>query len=477
MICPNCGETIKDENLYCEKCGNEIYIVPDFEPEIEDNIKKSLQEMIQEVGQNTKQEKNQEEHEDLKKGNWNNRLLLLLCSAFALVLVILSLVGVIIQYQYNSVAYQINEAAECISKGKVEEAMAYYERAIELDEENISIRFQMAEIYKNLGNEISYIEQLLLITQSNNTTDNESEKAYNKIIQFYISKENYKEINELLLNCTNINILDANQNFLAKEPEFSYQEGVYAEIVPLKLSSNTKGTIYYTLDGTTPDSGSEIYTTPIFLETGKYIISAFFVNEYGISSEIVSKRYNIDVLKPVAPDVQVYSGEYIYPTMITVDVPEGYSVYYTTDGSVPSIHSVQYVNPIPMPIGKSNYKFIMYDPENVSGEITSREYELELQTEYTPQDASKIIVEAMMEKGKIYDYQGNNHEVEGRYKYGFQFALSIVDAGDFYVISEIYEDTAGVQNKTGTNYAVNVYSLEKYKLLTDEDENYLLEEF
>lgn len=58
------------------------------------------------------------------------------------------------------------------------------------------------------------------------------------------------------------------QSYLAKEPDFSYVEGDYAEVIPLKLSSNTSGTIYYTMDGSTPDESSEIYTAPLFLENG-----------------------------------------------------------------------------------------------------------------------------------------------------------------------------------------------------------------
>ena len=33
MKCPRCGSEIKDGRLFCEKCGEEIRIVQDFEPE------------------------------------------------------------------------------------------------------------------------------------------------------------------------------------------------------------------------------------------------------------------------------------------------------------------------------------------------------------------------------------------------------------------------------------------------------------
>ena len=38
MQCPNCKEELKDGNLYCEKCGYEIQMVPDFEPDVDGSI-------------------------------------------------------------------------------------------------------------------------------------------------------------------------------------------------------------------------------------------------------------------------------------------------------------------------------------------------------------------------------------------------------------------------------------------------------
>ena len=42
MNCPNCGHEMLRGHLYCEKCGMEIRIVPDFEPEIENSITEAL---------------------------------------------------------------------------------------------------------------------------------------------------------------------------------------------------------------------------------------------------------------------------------------------------------------------------------------------------------------------------------------------------------------------------------------------------
>ena len=45
MKCPNCGQEIQADHLYCEKCGMEIRIVPDFEPEIENSDGRGREEL------------------------------------------------------------------------------------------------------------------------------------------------------------------------------------------------------------------------------------------------------------------------------------------------------------------------------------------------------------------------------------------------------------------------------------------------
>ena len=42
MVCPKCGTLMEPEFLYCHNCGEEINIVPDFEPEIENSISEIL---------------------------------------------------------------------------------------------------------------------------------------------------------------------------------------------------------------------------------------------------------------------------------------------------------------------------------------------------------------------------------------------------------------------------------------------------
>ena len=49
MKCPDCGAEMAYGHLYCEKCGREIQIVPDFEPEIENSITETLSTVGEEI--------------------------------------------------------------------------------------------------------------------------------------------------------------------------------------------------------------------------------------------------------------------------------------------------------------------------------------------------------------------------------------------------------------------------------------------
>lgn len=475
MKCPKCGAELEEGHLYCEKCGEEIHIVPDFEPEIEYSIHETLSGIVEDVLAEVPKES------ELKKEKPAGKRKLILLAAVAVVCMLLvggivGIVNAVFRYRYNSSGYQISRAEACVASGDTEKAVQYYERAVELKPDEVSLRFSLAELYLTLGQEQAYTDCLAAVITSGYATEDEIENAYKKMIVFYRGKEDYASINTLLINTDNEDIRTAFQEYMAVPPEFSYQEGTYTTVVPLKLTSSIQGTIYYTLDGTIPDENSEIYTMPIFLETGRYEISAMFVNEYGIQSEVVAKTYVIDIIKPSAPEVDNYSGDYTTPTMITVQVPRDCDVYYTTDGTVPTEQSAQYTEPIPMPLGRSTFKFVCYNEEGVAGECTTRQFDLQLQTDFTVDMALARLMEIMIANGKVLDGTGAPAgSLSGRYLYTFQYALSIPSQGDFYVIYEIYEDLAGVQNRTGTNYAVNVYTQEYFTLSRDALGGYVLE--
>lgn len=252
------------------------------------------------------------------------------------------------------------------------------------------------------------------------------------------------------------------------EPEFSYVEGSYAEVIPLKLSSNTAGTIYYTMDGSKPTRNSQVYTAPLFLEAGEYTISAFFVNDYGIESEIVSKTYIINLSVPNAPEVDLYSGEYTEPTMIAVEGIEGCKIYYTTDESEPTQDSVPYTGPIPMPLGRTLFKFVNISEEGVPSEVTTRTYTLTLRDAIPTAQAVNRLVERLVEIGYLEDAEGHNKRQSGMLSYQFSSVLRIGGADDYYTIYEYYDDGTGMLSRTDKVFLVQVHTGEAAQLGYDE---------
>lgn len=84
-------------------------------------------------------------------------------------------------------------------------------------------------------------------------------------------------------------------------PQFSPAAGTYAAGQTLTITSGTSGaTIYYTLDGSTPSTGSTVYSAPISLPTATTVVKAFGVKSMLTDSSVQSGTYVV-VAVPTAP--------------------------------------------------------------------------------------------------------------------------------------------------------------------------------
>lgn len=122
--------------------------------------------------------------------------------------------------------------------------------------------------------------------------------------------------------------------------------------------------------------------------------------------------YTINLTVPDPPDVLVPSGDYQLPTMIEVQAPEDCAVYYTIDRSAPSADSLRYTEPIFMPLGRTNYKFIAISEQGVSSEVVSRSYRFELETEVTIDKAIRNVVQALFNRRVLSDLYGHSTEIQ-----------------------------------------------------------------
>lgn len=479
MKCPNCGAEMPVESLYCEQCGKDIHIVPDFEPEVELNIEQSISGIAEDI----KEEQDIKEERDITDWDREDEKLSLNSrgisgtAVFTVLTILICLIIVVVGvffYRYNSVTIQTEKAKKYLEQGQYDNAITYYQHVLKLTDNDISVRFKLAEVYFLKNDKVEYECLLREIVNDSHATKEQMENAYGKLIAIYRAKEGFESINELLLACNNREAIEAYQDYMAIPPEFSIQEGFYTSIQPLKLTAYGSGNIYYTLDGSIPNEDSEQYITPIILDEGQHTVRAFFVNEYGIASEVVTKTYQIEIDELSKPVVGTVSGEYSIPTLIEI-LENNDEVYYTADGSTPTLQSTLYTGPIHMPLGKSVYKFIRIEGGRKS-EVVERTYNLVLNTAYTVEDAVNRVVDYFIESGKIFGKDGGVYNSTDKYKYQFQYVVNINDEGHYYVISEILQSEDGTQTKTGNHFALDAYNGRFFKLLVDEDNNYTLVE-
>ena len=106
----------------------------------------------------------------------------------------------------------------------------------------------------------------------------------------------------------------------------------------LSLTSSTpNATIYYTTDGTTPTTNSTKYTGPITL-TQNCTVKAIAVAEGYENSAVASYTVNWFQVEPV-------SIEFVNLQVQMSTVTPNARIYYTLDGSTPTVNSMQYTGP------------------------------------------------------------------------------------------------------------------------------------
>lgn len=99
-----------------------------------------------------------------------------------------------------------------------------------------------------------------------------------------------------------------------------------------------KGDIYYTMDGTEPDSKSDIYTDPIPI-TEEATIKAIAISDEGAESEVATFAYTFaEQAQP--PVFSIKGGEVESGTTLTITSATADAViYYTTDGQIPTLNN------------------------------------------------------------------------------------------------------------------------------------------
>lgn len=510
MKCPNCGKEIPEGSLFCEYCAAEIKIVPEYETKVEEQISSGMEGVRKTLGTNTVEEDTNKEN--YGKGDsgrkrtlryFNSRPHLKIVCSFIIggIVAVVILIAVYFGTSLGGekdVSFYVGQAYDIASKGNYEQAAKEIDKALEeLEGEEESSSDSWAGLYLlkseyilKEGDAEEAANVALSILELDGLSEENEVDAYGQLIACYASLEEYSTIAELLSECSSETVIESYPQYVLYEPEFSAEEGEYEDLLTLELTDGGEGSIFYTLDGSEPTTSSSLYTSPIDLTEGTYIVSAVYINHFGLESDIVTKTYTIVSSIPDAPTIFPNSGTYAKQMTITASLSPGedeiagqdlsaqereegtaedsssgedeeeeaeetISIYYTTDGTDPTRESNLYTDPFAMPEGESVYRFAAINEDGVSSEVVERRYNYKITSVLSEEDGVNYILIALINRGEIVDTIGTLPGGTARFNFTYTGLEQIQNFGNFLMYTETLVDGEGNAAETGRVYAVN----------------------
>ncbi len=171
----------------------------------------------------------------------------------------------------------------------------------------------------------------------------------------------------------------------AATPTFSPAAGTYGSTQSVSLATTTGGaSIYYTTDGSTPTTGSTLYTGPISVAVTTTIKAIAVPSGPGLNSPVGTATYTISIAPVATPVFTPAAGVYTSPQTVSITSATGGAViHYTLDGSTPTSGSPVYSSPLSIGAGTTTVKAIAISG-GVSSSVASGVYTINLPTVTTP---------------------------------------------------------------------------------------------
>jgi alpha-tubulin suppressor-like RCC1 family protein len=136
-------------------------------------------------------------------------------------------------------------------------------------------------------------------------------------------------------------------------PSLNLPSGNYSSSQTLTITASSGEQLYYTTDGSAPTSSSTLYTGPISVTSTETVNVQAYLNGNPIGS-VVSATYNFTPVVVASPVVSITGGSYPAPFNVTVScATSGATIYYTTDGTIPTSSSSTVANNGTITIGQS----------------------------------------------------------------------------------------------------------------------------
>ena len=133
-------------------------------------------------------------------------------------------------------------------------------------------------------------------------------------------------------------------------PVFTPTAGTYSTDQSVSISDQSSGaTIHYTTDGSTPTAASSVYSSPIPVtgDGASVTVKAVATESGHKDSQVSAATYAINYAAVSIPNFDPAPGVYVGGLNVTIScATSGVTIYYTTDGSLPTTSSTVYTGPI-----------------------------------------------------------------------------------------------------------------------------------
>ena len=282
---------------------------------------------------------------------------------------IVTVLGILAGLFINSYAGKVYLGNRALRNGEYTKAEEYFQRAIGKDKKKAEGYAGLSKVY-TAQNDMNSAEKLFLDVIEEQP---ENVAVYEAAFEFYLDTKQPMGIPALFKDAKSI-VSEKLPDYVVHEPEFSLDDTeTYDDVQQLTLTSK-EGEIRYTTDGSMPDTQSTVFTEPIQLGEGSNVIKAIVVNKEGVPSQTSEKEFTVELPVEDAPAVSPSTGQYDSERLIEIKVPEGYTAYYTIDGTDPTTASTPYKDALKMPKGETLFKAILVTKSGRVSGITTRTY-------------------------------------------------------------------------------------------------------
>ncbi|SES14687.1 zinc-ribbon domain-containing protein [Butyrivibrio fibrisolvens] len=355
MKCPKCGAFIPDDAVYCPSCGEEIKIVPEFDPLVENRIDESLSVLASNLddGDDTSDDEydDYDEEDDFdsnEEGHIFGSYKVTIC---ILCIVLIALLGSIVYYLINDRSSDVKTdnpsvkstvsasdsslegaSQEAALTGEGPEAPTFSVASGTYDEE--------IEVYIEAGEGSIYYT-------INGVTPTLADSIFNGVDPIVFDKNGIYTLKAILVDSDGVKSEVATVTYeiampIPDAPTIIEDSGNYNVDTQIAVVTSEGTNVYYTTDGSDPTASSTLYTGPVSMPYGESVYKFVAIdNETGAASEIVERTYSLHYTVNVSEEsaaslliTSLVQKGYLLDGSGAVAGMDGYNTYSVTSTEV-----------------------------------------------------------------------------------------------------------------------------------------------